>query len=128
VDKVKFPDAAFVRLKIFIGDLNQTVTVTRFLSAPKKLNVEPDIPAVRIALADIAEHPEITLSRREILRFILAEPSRRSEEIQTLLKLEEIGEARKALNTAHNRLTTAKAEAERTERSFSSTLQLHLQI
>ena len=35
VDKVKFPDAAFVRLKIFIANLNKSVTVTRFVSSPK---------------------------------------------------------------------------------------------
>ena len=47
---------------------------------------------MRAALDDIAGHPEITLSRRDILRFILVEPTKRSEEIQTILKLEEIGD------------------------------------
>jgi hypothetical protein len=59
---------------------------------------------VKTALAEIADHPEITLSRREILRFILVEPTKRSEEIQTILKLDEIGQTRAALNTAQNRL------------------------
>ena len=31
------------------------------------------------------------LSRREILRFIVVEPTKRSEEIQTLLKLDDTG-------------------------------------
>jgi hypothetical protein len=128
VDKVKFPDAAFVRLKLFLGNLNKTVTVTRLVSAPKKPKIEPDTPAIRAALDEIAEHPEITLSRREILRFILVEPTKRSEEIQTLLKLEEIGEARKILNTTQNRLATAKTEAENREKSCGNALQLHLQI
>jgi len=128
VDKVKFPDAAFVRLKIFITDLNKSVTVTRYVSSPKKPKIEPDTPAIRAALDEIAEHPEITLSRREILRFILVEPTKRSEEIQTLLRLEEIGEARKALNTAQNRLTSAKTEAEGREKSFGNALRLHLQV
>lgn len=128
VDKVKFPDAAFVRLKVFIADLNKSVTITRLVSTPKKPKIEPDSPAIRAALNEIADHPEITLSRREILRFILVEPTKRSEEIQTLLKLEEIGEARKALNTTLNRLTSAKTEAEGRERNFGSSLQLHLQI
>jgi hypothetical protein len=128
VDKVKFPDAAFVRLKIFISDLNKSVTVTRHVSSPKKPKIVPDSPAIRAALEEIAEHPEITLSRREILRFILAEPAKRSEEIQTLLKLEEIGEARKALNTAQNRMTSAKTEAEGREKNFGDALQLHLQV
>jgi energy-coupling factor transporter ATP-binding protein EcfA2 len=128
VDKVKFPDAAFVRLKISFGDLNKTAVVTRHVSTPKKLKIEPDTPAIRAALEEIAEHPEITLSRREILRFILVEPSKRSEEIQTLLNMEEIGAARKALNTAQNRLTVAKTGAESREKSLSAALQLHLQI
>src|SRR5271169_304741 len=42
VDKVKFPDASFVRMKIYLGDLNKTVTVTRFVSSPKKPKIEPD--------------------------------------------------------------------------------------
>jgi len=57
------------------------------------------------------DHPEITLSRREILRFILIEPTKRSEEIQTILKLEDIGQTRAALNTAQNRLLTAQKAA-----------------
>ncbi|MGH7929515.1 MAG: hypothetical protein ACREQV_17135, partial [Candidatus Binatia bacterium] len=59
---------------------------------------------VKAGLAEIADHPEITLSRREILRFILVEPTKRSEEIQTILKLDEIGQTRNALNSALNRL------------------------
>jgi hypothetical protein len=128
VDKVKFPDAAFVKLKIFLTDLNKSVTITRFVSSPKKPKIEPDAPAIRTALEEIADHPEITLSRREILRFILVEPTKRSEEIQTLLKLEEIGETRKALNSVQNKLSTAKTDADATEKSRSTTLQLHLQI
>jgi RecF/RecN/SMC N terminal domain len=128
VDKVKFPDAAFVKLKIFLGDLNKSVTVTRFVSNPKKPKIEPDTPAIRAALDEIAEHPEITLSRRQILRFILVEPTKRSEEIQTLLKLEEIGETRKTLYTAHNRLSNAKTDADGREKTYVNALQLHLQI
>jgi hypothetical protein len=48
----------------------------------------------------VAEHPEIGSSRREILRFILVEPTERSQGIQTILKLEAIGHVRSALDTA----------------------------
>ena len=78
--------------------------------------------------AEIADHPEIALSRREILRFILVEPTKRSEEIQTLLKLDEIGETRSALNAAQNKLQTARGNATAQVQSSRSTLQLHLQI
>ena len=83
---------------------------------------------MKAALAEIADHPEITLSRREILRFILVEPTKRSEEIQTILKLDEIGQTRSALNTAQNKLQTAQRTAAAQVQSGRDALQLHLQI
>src|SRR4029450_3828309 len=74
----------------------------------------------------VADHPEITLSRREILRFILIEPTKRSEEIQTILKLEEIGQTRGALNTAQNRLGLAERNAAAQVKSSRDLLQVHL--
>jgi len=100
VDKTKFPDAAFVELKVFLPMIGKAATITRKVSTPKKLKIVPAGDDIKAALAEIAEHPEITLSRREILRFILVEPTKRSEEIQTILKLDEIGETRGALNAA----------------------------
>src|SRR5262249_13607162 len=107
VDKTKFPDAAFVELRIFLPALNKSATITRKVPAPKKPKfADDDVKAIR---AEVADHPEITLSRREILRFILVEPTKRSEEIQTLLKLDEIGHTRATLNTAQNKLQAAHA-------------------
>jgi energy-coupling factor transporter ATP-binding protein EcfA2 len=128
VDKAKFPDAAFVVLRVHIPDLGKTATITRKFKAPNKPKIEPADDDVKAVLAEVADHPEITLSRREIIRFILVEPSRRSEEIQTLLKLGEIGETRSALNTAQNRLQTALRSASAQAASVSAALRLHLQI
>jgi recombinational DNA repair ATPase RecF len=128
VDKVKFPDASFVQLRVFVPEIGKSATVTRKVSSPSKVTITPADEDIKTALAEIADHPEITLSRREILRFILVEPARRSEEIQTILKLEEIGETRSALNAAQNKLQLASANATATVQSSRSTLQLHLQI
>lgn len=128
VDKVDFPDAAFVQLKLFIPALGKSATITRKLSAPRKPTIEPNTSDVRKVLAEIEDHPEITLSRREILRFILVEPSKRSDEIQTILKLEEIGQTRAGLNTAQNKLQTAFKNAENRVHDTKETLQRHLQI
>jgi hypothetical protein len=111
VDKTKFPDAAFVELKVSLPALSKAATITRKVSAPKKPEIVPNDPDVLAALTEVADHPEITLSRREILRFILIEPAKRSDEIQTILKLEEIGQTRSAFNTAQNRLSTAARNA-----------------
>ncbi|HUZ91701.1 MAG TPA: AAA family ATPase [Methylocella sp.] len=128
VDKTKFPDAAFVKLKVFIPALGKSATITRKVSAPNKVKITPAGDEIKAALAEVADHPEITLSRREILRFILVEPTKRSEEIQTILKLDEIGETRSALNAAQNKLNIARGNATAQVQSSRDTLQLHLQI
>lgn len=104
VDKVKFPGASFVELKVYLPKLGKSATIKRSIKASKKPEITPDEPDVREALEAVAAHPEITLSRRDIIRFILAEPSKRSQEIQALLKLDELGETRAALYTAQNKL------------------------
>ena len=104
------------------------MTITRKVSSPKKPKIEPADDDVKAALAEIADHPEITLSRREILRFILVEPTKRSEEIQTILKLDEIGQTRSAFNTAQNKLQSAHKNATAQVQSGRNALELHLQI
>ncbi|MEH2567760.1 AAA family ATPase [Bradyrhizobium sp. AZCC 2289] len=128
VDKTKFPDAAFVELKVYIPALKKEATVHRKVSSPKKPKITPNDADVKAALADIAAHPEITLSRREILRFILVEPTARSEEIQAILKLDDVGHIRSTLNTAQNRLQTLHKGAESNVGASRQTLQRHLQI
>lgn len=128
VDKTKFPDAAFVELKVYLPALKKSATITRKVSAPKKPKIVPADADVKAALADVADHPEITLSRREILRFIVVEPTKRSEEIQILLKLDDIGHMRAALNSAQNKLQSAHSIATAQLKSSRDALQLHLQI
>lgn len=128
VDRTKFPDAAFVELKVFLPGIGKSATITRKVSSPKKPKIVPADDDVKAALTEIAEHPEITLSRREILRFILVEPTKRSEEIQTILKLDEIGQTRSALNTAQNKLQTQQRTAAAQVQSSRDALQVHLQI
>ena len=128
VDKAKFPDAAFVELKVFLPGIGKSATITRKISTPKKPKIVPAAADVLAAFAEIADHPEIALSRREILRFILVEPTKRSEEIQTILKLDEIGDTLSALNTAQNRLQTASQTAAAALKASRDSLLFHLQI
>jgi DNA repair exonuclease SbcCD ATPase subunit len=128
VDKAKFPDAASVTLRVFLTDLGKSVEITRKIASPSKPKIDPADDDVKAVLAQVADHPEITLSRREILRFILVEPTKRSEEIQALLKLDQLGATRSALNTAQNRLQNAAKTAVAQVESARTALQLHLQI
>ncbi|MGD9631675.1 MAG: AAA family ATPase [Pirellulales bacterium] len=128
VDQIRFPDAALVTLKVYFPTLKKSATITRKVSAPKKPKITPADADIKAAFEEIADHPEIALSRRDILRFILVEPTRRSEEVQAILKLEEIGDTRAALNTAQNRLTTAKRSASAQVQSSRNNLLVHTQI
>ncbi len=104
VDRTNFPDAAFVELHLSFPTLGKSATLTRKVSAPKKPKIEPEDPEMLAILDQVADHPEVTLARREILKFILVEPAKRSEEIQAILKVEELGQTRGALNTALGKL------------------------
>jgi hypothetical protein len=128
VDKNKFPDASFVTVRAFLTEIRKNATITRMLKSPNKPIVEPGDDDIKAAFAKIADHPEITLSRRDILRFILVEPTKRSEEIQAILKLDEIGQTRNALKTAQNKLQVAHQTTSDQVDSRKQVLQLHLQI
>ncbi|MBR1235591.1 chromosome segregation protein SMC [Bradyrhizobium sp. AUGA SZCCT0182] len=128
VDQARFPDAALVELQVYFPGLKKSATITRKISAPKKPKIVPADAAIKAAFEQIAEHPEIALSRRDILRFILVEPTRRAEEVQTILKLDEIGDARAALNTAQNRVNAVKRSSEAQVNANRSSLLGHAQI
>src|SRR5580765_5035218 len=47
VDKVKFPDAAFVTLKLYLTDIGKSVTITRKVKSPGKPVIEPATEEVK---------------------------------------------------------------------------------
>ena len=65
--------------------------------------------------ARAARYPEIVLSRRDIIKYIIVEAARRAEQVQALLKLERIREFRAALRTATNSLKRKAQETAHAE-------------
>ena len=110
------------------GPLQKSASITRKISAPFKPTIEPNDADIVEAFKEVAEHPEITLSRREVLRFIITEPTTRSQDIQVILKLDGIGDTRNALNTAQNSLRRAKTQTENKKQQARDALTRHLQI
>lgn len=111
VDKAKFPDASFVELDLYLERIEKSVKIKRFLKKPNKPEIEPQSDVILGELDSIAEHPEISLSRREIIKFILTSPTDRSKEIQSILKLDRLGETRAAFQSAQNSLERKRATA-----------------
>jgi DNA repair exonuclease SbcCD ATPase subunit len=63
-------------------------------------------------LNQVAQHPELVLSRRELIRYVLSDPGKRSEEVQALLRLSELDDLRttfqKIANAAERDALSAK--------------------
>lgn len=104
VDVAGDPEKAAVRLRVILEGSNKTATITRRVSAPNRPSIDPDDEAVRDALSDVSDHPEFTLSRREIVKFILVEPKNRALQIQSILNMEKVEISRANIAAAYNRL------------------------
>ena len=113
-------------MAVFIPRLNKSATITRKIKTPRRASIVPNDDDVKAVFAELEGHPEITLSRREIIKFILTEATQRSRDVQTLLKLEQIDQRRATLKTVENRLDTAVATARDQEHSAKESLQRHL--
>src|SRR5215204_7421813 len=102
VDKRDDPEASEVSLKLFVPDTGKSVVLKRNVKTAKTFTLTPEDAAVRAVLEEVAQHPELTLSRREIIKYILVEAGERSKEIQALLKLDDVGGIRSVLQSAKN--------------------------
>ena len=102
VDRRNDPDKARVTVRVTIPSLNKTVTIERNLKTPADAHVTPSDPAVLEVLRQVKAHPEIVLSRRELIRYVLATPGKRAEEVQALLHLDQVEQVRAGLQKIAN--------------------------
>ncbi len=102
VDRRNDPDKARVTVKVTIPSLSKTITIERSLKNPAAAHVTPTDPAVLEVLRQVEAHPEIVLSRRELIRYVLATPGKRAEEVQALLHLDQVEQVRVGLQKIAN--------------------------
>lgn len=101
-----------------LSDGNESYTVKRSFDNRNELESEEDLPEDIHNLIESAERGQHYLSRREILKYIVARQQSRSEEIRTLLDLDTIRERRLELQGAAEDIET---EASQIEREFRNT-------
>lgn len=128
VDRRDDPASAEVSVRLYLPELQKTALLTRNVKTHKSFRLEPDEPEIREIIEDVADHPELTLSRREIIKYILIEAGQRSKEIQALLKLEAIGHTRGVLKTTSNRLAIDARQAKSAVRDADDALRRHLDV
>lgn len=122
------PAAAKVRLSFRDTVSGQTGTIERSVKNAGTFTLTPDTPELRASLELVRQHPELTLSRREIIKFILSEPGARATEVQALLQLQTLDDQRKALKSAVGKLakdvTSTKGVLEASRQAVSRHLDL----
>ena len=128
VDHRDDPAAAEVSLTLYFPDLNKTAVLTRNVKKAKTFTLTPDDVGARAVLEEVARHPELTLSRREIIKYILVEAGERSKEIQALLQLEEIGNLRSVLKTARTKVANAYSTAQKDTANAADALRRQLDV
>ncbi len=116
VDQSSHPELSSVTITADIPSLGKLVKIHRSVKNPRKFEVTPNDADVKAIIEELQTHPEFALSRREIIKYIITPPGKRSEEVQTLLRLEHIEKLRKSLTTFCN---NQKGEAEEADRAFS---------
>lgn len=131
VDQMESPQNASVELEVRIQALKRVVKIVRNANTPSSFTVDPDSKEAREILEAVQRHPEVVLSRRELIRYVLTTPGKRSEEIQALLHLGKVDEVRKSLNRIANSrkrdLGSARSEAQRARANFDSAIGLETQ-
>ena len=82
VDLREQPETARVTVRLHLPDSHQTFTLTRSVKKPNSPKLKPDTPAARDALAGFSKRDEITLTRRQIVKYILTQATKRGEHVQ----------------------------------------------
>ena len=128
VDHRKKPDKAKVKITATVPSLGKEVTITRSVKNPRAVTIEPADAAIEAIVEELQSHPEFALSRREIAKYIVTPPAQRSTDVQTLLRLDHIGDMRKALVKYSNRCKREAEEVERAQTRAETELRTALEI
>ena len=109
VDQKTSPEKASVTIVAEIPSLGKSLQIHRSVKNLRRVQITPDDAALHRVVEELQTHPEFALSRREIVKYIITPPGKRSEDVQTLLRLEHVEKLRKVFNTFCNK---RKSEAD----------------
>ena len=119
---------AVVTLGVKLTELDCEATIRRSVKKPDEPAIVPDTDEVRKELLQLSQHPEVVLSRREVIKFILTEASERSKGIQALLRLDGIEDTRSALKSAQNKVKTKHRDQQKRKEDEALLLCQHLEL
>jgi predicted ATP-binding protein involved in virulence len=106
----------------------ETAILKRNIREANNYSLTPDTPEMRAAVDQAQQHPELTLSRREIIKYIVVEPGKRSQEVQTLLKFDRLGEIRSVLRTVQTKTSSALRTSQDYVQAAEASIKRHLDL
>ncbi len=121
-------DVGKVTLTLFVPSQNREIVVTRTTKNPSKPKIEPNDELANAIVSEIAGHPEIALTRRQIIRFILAESKDRSKELQALLRLDKVQSTCDELRKANAQCSKASQADQQLLSNLTEKLRTHLGV
>jgi len=122
------PSVAMVAMTVSDPASGQRAVLTRHIKTANKWTLDPDTPEMRVAIERAQQHPELALSRRDIVKFILVEAGTRAQEVQALLKLGRIDEARRVLKTAQSKTSNEESRSRSEVNAAEEALRRHLDL
>jgi len=117
-----------VSIKISNKNTGNVFTIERSVATCNNPKITPNNEESQSIISFLKEHPEFSLSRREILKFIVTEPSKRAKEVQALLKMDSIDKIRAVLKKLDNDTKNAVKEKESARETAKNNLLIHLGI
>ena len=128
VDFKDSPRTATVEAKMSLLEMGDFLSISRECSSPSKSKYTPPKGDLVDKYNKYSMGKELVLSRREILKFILSEPGKRSKEVQTLLKINKIDEIRLALQSLENKGKQLVTERKRTFEQSKNRLKKWIEV
>jgi hypothetical protein len=122
------PGSAYVEVTVCDTATGDVAKLKRCVRTPGTYTLDPDLATVRASLTRVEQHPELMLSRREIIKYIIAESAKRATEIQALLKLDRLGEIRATFRSAKSKAASSLQASAGAEKSAQQALERHLDL
>ena len=122
VDQRDNPEKSKVTIIALIPAIGKDVAIIRSVKDHRAVQLVPEDNAVRSIVEELQAHPEFALSRREIAKYIVTPPAKRSTDVQNLLRLDHVGSLRSSFTAYANKCRRDAAEATRGKEQASSEL------
>lgn len=102
VDCRHTPAKSKVIVTVFMPSLNKEAIIERVVNDIHNPLIKPASPEILAVINEVAKHSEFTLSRRELIKYVIAAPSDRAKSVQILLRLEKVETLRAVLQRIAN--------------------------